>query len=553
LRVKYKFENYLGIGLSIVSIVLLLLVFCFLDVSFWSDEFFTFHFVLDLPFSLMWHNILIDVHPPLYYFISYMVLNLLNLLNITYNEIIVLKVVSIVPIIILLIFGLTVLRRRFGWLFSGIFSLALISAPRIMHFSTEIRSYSWGILFLTLAFFAAYLISENPNKIKNYLLLSLFSLLSLYTHYGTFFTIFSIYILLFIFLLRNDKSIISIRSIKLWLMSMAISIVGFIVWVPVLLNQIKLGNADWFRFPTINYLYDLFYCLFSASNSFTVVALLSLASFVILTVCCFYKRELKTNFLSYGLILLLISIIVTLLISFVKPVWCYKSFWLMLGVIWLSFAFLLQKMYDDKKVFVPLFIIFCLSCGVNTVTYFGVENDNHISLNEIEHFLGHVDENQSVIVSFAADADTSCLVYSLASPTLRNNVYFVDFRFKFLQLSDLGKYRSGSIQYNVEDAVKHLSGLVNDSFLRGKKIYIFSRKDYNESIGFREYFVSRVSSLKGFYPVLQKDYLSSLFDDEFNGDFVLRKVMTVHRSNEDGGLMGLNEGNEIYIYELLHE
>ncbi|MDR2545447.1 MAG: hypothetical protein LBD03_07925 [Methanobrevibacter sp.] len=334
---------------------------------------------------------------------------------------------------------------------------------------------------------------------------------------------------------------------------MAISILGFIIWVPVLLNQIKLGNADWFRFPTINYLYDLFYYLLSASKSFTVLALLLLSSFVVLTIYCFYKKNLKTNFLSCGLILLLISIIVTLLISLVKPVWSYKSFWLMLGVIWLSFAFLLQKMYDDKKVFIPLFIIFLLSCGVNTVTYFGVENDNHISLNEIKHFLGHVDENQSVIVSFAIDADTSCLVYTLASPTLRNNVYFVDFRFRFLQLSDLGNYRSGSIQYNIEDTVKALSGIVNDSFLRGKKIYIFSRKDYNGSIGFREYFVSRVSSFKGIYPVLQKSYLSSLFDDEFNGDFIFRKLIMVHRSNEDGGLMGLNKGNEIYIYELLHK
>jgi hypothetical protein len=253
LRIKYEFEDLLGISLFIVSVVLLLLVFCFLDVSFWSDEFFTFHFILDLPFSSMWHNILIDVHPPLYYFISYIVLNLLNLLNIAYNEVYILKIVSIVPIIFLLIFSLTVFRRKFGWLFSGIFSLALISAPRIMHFSTEIRSYSWGILFLMLAFYVTYLISENPNKIKNYILLSLFSLLSLYTHYGAFFMIFSIYLLLFLSLLRNGNGTMSVGSIRLWLMSVIISIVGFIVWVPVLLNQIKLGNADWFRFPTIVY------------------------------------------------------------------------------------------------------------------------------------------------------------------------------------------------------------------------------------------------------------------------------------------------------------
>ncbi|MDR3291986.1 MAG: hypothetical protein LBT10_07570 [Methanobrevibacter sp.] len=284
-----------------------------------------------------------------------------------------------------------------------------------------------------------------------------------------------------------------------------------------------------------------------------MVAILLFASFVVLTIYCFYKRKVRKNFLSYGLILFLISIMITLLISLVKPVWCYKSFWLMLGVIWLSYSFLLTKTYDNKKVFIPLFVILLLSCGVNAVTYFGVENDNHASLNEIEHFLGIVDENRSVIVSFAVDADTSCLVYSLVSPTLKNNVYFVDFRFRFLQLNDSGNYWSGSIQYNVEDTIKHLNELVNDSFLTDKKVYIFSRKDYTNPISFREYFVSRVSSLKGVYPVLQKNYLNSLFDDEFNGDFVLRKVMIVHKSNEDGSLMMFNEGSEIYIYEFLCE
>ncbi|MDR3222270.1 MAG: hypothetical protein LBT66_00850 [Methanobrevibacter sp.] len=41
-------------------------------------------------------------------------------------------------------------------MFSGIFSIAMISAPRVMHFSTEVRSYSWRILFLTLAFYSTY-------------------------------------------------------------------------------------------------------------------------------------------------------------------------------------------------------------------------------------------------------------------------------------------------------------------------------------------------------------------------------------------------------------
>jgi hypothetical protein len=71
MRFKTEFKDLLGISLSVLSLILLSLIFIFLDTSFWSDEFFTMHYILDVPFNLMIHNILIDVHPLLYYFITY--------------------------------------------------------------------------------------------------------------------------------------------------------------------------------------------------------------------------------------------------------------------------------------------------------------------------------------------------------------------------------------------------------------------------------------------------------------------------------------------------
>jgi hypothetical protein len=238
-----------------------------------------------------------------------------------------LKVVSIIPIILLLLFSLTTIRKRFGWLFAGIFSLAIISASRIMHFSTEIRSYSWRILFLTLTFFFAYEITKNQKKLRNYILLSLFSLLSLYTHYGTIFMVFAIYLFLFIYLLKNNfknrEKLIS--TLKNYIYSVIVSILGFSVWIPIILNQIKLGNADWLRFPTVDYFDDLFYLLFtSTENTFhIIISILFLVSFIILTVYYYFFRfdKLKVDkFLTSGLILFLTSILVTYFACFIEPV-----------------------------------------------------------------------------------------------------------------------------------------------------------------------------------------------------------------------------------------
>jgi hypothetical protein len=484
------------------------------------------------------------------------VFSVLTFFNWGFSEVIVGKIFSIVPLVLLLIFSLIILRKRFGWLFSGIFSMAIISAPRIMHFSTEIRSYSWGILFLTLTFYSAYEIIEQPSKIKNYIFLSLFALLSSYTHYGTIFMVFSIYLLLFIFLLKNNLKHGEIYNLNLknYIFSVFISLLGFMFWVPILLNQIKIGNADWAVFPTIDYLYGLFYSLFAATMQeySIIIAILLFTSFIILTIYYSFKRgKNETNFLSTGLILFVIVILITLLISLIEPVWIVKSFYLMLGVFWLSYAFLLTKAYNNKKIFVPLLFILLLSSSINTMSYFAVENDNNIALNEMETFINSIDDNKSVVISFAADCDGSCLIYDIGSCLIKDNVYFIDFRFRFLQLNDSKNYRAGTIKYNVENATKSLSELVENSLENSKNVYIFSRKDFGDNISLNKYFVSIMSSLIRYYPILEESYLNSLFNENFKNDFILKKIKTIHESNEDAGLMKFNLGKEIHVYELI--
>jgi hypothetical protein len=223
----------------------------------------------------------------------------------------------------------------------------------------------------------------------------------------------------------------------------------------------------------------------------------------------------------------------------------------MLGVIWLSYAFLLSKTYENKKIFIPLFLIFIVFAFFNIVSYFNVENDNTIALNEIKAFTNSINENKSVILSIATDCDTSNLIYSIASSSLKNNIYFIDFRFRFLQLiNSQYSYSFETIKYNVENTNKELNSLIESSINDDKKFYVFSRKDYGESVDFKKYFISKISYLNFFYSVLEKSYITFLFDLNFKNNLSLKKVKNIHKSNEDGGLMRFDEGKENYIYEI---
>ena len=54
----------------------------------------------------------------------------------------------------------------------------------MLKYSTEIRMYSWGMLFVTCAFLQlAKILSDNEDNRKAFCLLTVFSALAAYTHY----------------------------------------------------------------------------------------------------------------------------------------------------------------------------------------------------------------------------------------------------------------------------------------------------------------------------------------------------------------------------------
>lgn len=242
--------------LLIILIGTLFLVLPHFNSNLWFDEAYSIA-ISSKSIKEIWTIGAQDVHPILYYLILHFVLQVSN------NNIIVAKLFSIIPIIILGILGYTHIRKDFGERIGLLFTFFSFFSPLIISYVGEIRMYTLGLLLVTITFIYAYRILKNDVRNKNWILLTLFSILASYTHYYALFSIFIInasLIIYFIIKTIKTKKNIDVEkhygSRKLALKAILVSSIEFIFYLPwlfIALNQAKQVAEDyWIRIPWLH-------------------------------------------------------------------------------------------------------------------------------------------------------------------------------------------------------------------------------------------------------------------------------------------------------------
>ncbi|MGB4614121.1 MAG: glycosyltransferase family 39 protein [Erysipelotrichaceae bacterium] len=185
-----------------------------------------------------------DVHPPLYYII------LKYFIAIFSDNIYLLQFFSIIPILLLSIFGSKKIKSLFSIKEAIYFQLTILCTPFVISQSINIRMYSWAILFVTLSCIYAVSIL-NDNK-KDYIYLTIFSILSAYTHTYALFFISFLYLNLIIY------SIIK-KSYKEITISSLVCLVSYTPWFIVLFRQVKtVSEGFWISYSSINNYLNIF-------------------------------------------------------------------------------------------------------------------------------------------------------------------------------------------------------------------------------------------------------------------------------------------------------
>ncbi|MDD5849297.1 MAG: glycosyltransferase family 39 protein [Firmicutes bacterium] len=276
--ISMKNENILHVSLKIIlfaatmASLVMKAIECTVP-SIWNDEAFSLSLV-----EHSFHDVVLltsrDVHPPLYYIILKFFMKLLH----TEHSIVIAAFTSFIPEIILVILSYTYIAKHFSDLTGEMFAFCMTSMPLISDYYSEIRMYSWALLFVTLAVLAAIEIA-NSNSRTAWTLLSLFSIAASYTHYFACIAVFSLYlILLFAPFVDHRKQIsttekgeIQKKYYKRWILSALLSVVLYLPWLSVLEKQVtQVSDNYWISKLGVNDYIGFIIAIFGAFSMFPI-------------------------------------------------------------------------------------------------------------------------------------------------------------------------------------------------------------------------------------------------------------------------------------------
>lgn len=269
IRSDFMEENKSKIGKILFVISILICAYMILSnlnqVIFEIDEYFTFA-LIKFPVNDMITITSNDVHPPLYYLILKAVIKSLNVLNISYNLLYVLKILSIIPYVLILFISATKIKKEYNWLTAGLFTFTLATLSEFFINYLSIRMYSWAILFLVLSFIYLKGVIEKSDK-KSWILFTLFTILGAYTHYFVALSSFLIYISLLIYILYNKSK----SDFKKWIISVIFIIVSYIPWMTSLFNQLHSVHENyWIPQIDFNYFINCISSIAVNNSDFTI-------------------------------------------------------------------------------------------------------------------------------------------------------------------------------------------------------------------------------------------------------------------------------------------
>ena len=232
----------------------------------WLDEAFTASLV-DTDMAGVIKRSMADTLPPLYNILLKMSTDIFG------YSIPVMKITSAVPMIATMLLGAVTVRRRFGYLTSYVFIIAVTFMPNMLFYGVEIRMYSLGFLFATASGIYAYEVICEPTR-KNWCLFTAFSVLAGYSHHFAFVTVGFVYLFLMIYCFLNKM----LRSFFKCLLA------TFLLYFPCLivtLKQLK-SVSGYFSMPEVTAGVFLKYCRYPFTVGFTPLSILLLAAAVFL-------------------------------------------------------------------------------------------------------------------------------------------------------------------------------------------------------------------------------------------------------------------------------
>ena len=257
--------GYLLLGISVMMLFKSLML-CFSN-DIWYDELFTVGMIEHSYGDLIAFTAR-DVHPPLYYCIVKFFVDLCKLIWNQASPVAAAKAVSVLPYFILLLYSLTLIRKRFGIFTGGLFLFCVAAMPQLSGYMVEVRMYSFALLFVTAAFLHAHeavmaeqftglaadrqeadkcggnkFLRAHMRKVHGAALVC-YSLAAAYTQYFACVAVVMVYLYALLVFMIRDRG-----RIKEWFLWTIVCVVGYAPWLYALYTQMTTVKENYWILP----------------------------------------------------------------------------------------------------------------------------------------------------------------------------------------------------------------------------------------------------------------------------------------------------------------
>ena len=485
--VKKKKDKILILNIIIIILGTIFISLGAFHTNIWFDESYSVA-ISNHSFSEIWNIGGNDVHPVFYY----MMLKIVSL--IFGNNILVFRLFSIVPIVILSILGITHIRKDYGERTGIIFSFLTLFLPIIAAYSSEIRMYTWVMLFVTITAIYANRIYKNELSIKNWVIFALFSLLSAYTHYYGLMFAGIINVILFIYLLKNRKG--KNKDLKIFIIQAIVECLLYVPWLYYFIKQLtSVGGGYWIKLEFPDTLYNVLGIQYmgSLSNIFGFCFAICLYIYLGFVIYICKKERISVKNARNSLLLYVLIVFIAFLISLKSPILYPRYLMTITGLLIFFIADIMAK-EKSKYITIEICIIIFVTSLISNINIINNNYDN-TNMKQIEYLEENIKDDDIIVYSNIGNGSVFA-------------VYFKDNK----------QYFYNGDHWNVEEAYKaygpQMETVEDLDFLKDYKgrIWIIDSTDssfYNDKFKTDDYKVIDSKVIKTKYP--------SSFDTNYSG------------------------------------
>lgn len=485
--VKKKKDKILILNIIIIVLGTIFISLGAFHTNIWFDESYSVA-ISNHSFSEIWNIGGNDVHPVFYY----MMLKIVSL--IFGNNILVFRLFSIVPIVILSILGITHIRKDYGERTGIIFSFLTLFLPIIAAYSSEIRMYTWVMLFVTITAIYANRIYKNELSIKNWVIFALFSLLSAYTHYYGLMFAGIINVILFIYLLKNRKG--KNKDLKIFIIQAVVECLLYVPWLYYFIKQLtSVGGGYWIKLEFPDILYNVLGIQYmgSLSNIFGFCFAICLYIYLGFVIYRCKKERISVKNARNSLLLYVLIVFIAFLISLKSPILYPRYLMTITGLLIFFIADIMAK-EKSKYITIEICIIIFVTSLISNINIINNNYDN-TNMKQIEYLEENIKDDDIIVYSNIGNGSVFA-------------VYFKDNK----------QYFYNGDHWNVEEAYKaygpQMETVEDLDFLKDYKgrIWIIDSTDssfYNDKFKTDDYKVIDSKVIRTKYP--------SSFDTNYSG------------------------------------